>query len=241
VNRLRVLIADDEATARRRLARLAGALPDVEVVGACASGDEVLERLRTEQVDVLLLDIQMPGLSGLDTSAVLPDDGPAVVFVTAHPEHALDAFGVWARDYLLKPVDPDRLRRTMDRVRKQLSGNDAPGRVAIPTRKGVRLLDPDRITHATYDGTAVIVHTDTERIFTDGTLIEVERRLDSERFMRVHRRAIVNLDRVEVLESVDTGGYLARLEHGARVEMSRQAARTLRRRFGLGRGGKQSP
>jgi len=238
VTRMRVLIADDEATARRRLSRLAGALPDVEVVGECASGDEVLERLRTEQVDVLLLDIQMPGLTGLDTSAVLPDDGPAVVFVTAHPEHALDAFGVGARDYLLKPVDPERLRRTMDRVRRQLSNDGPSGRVAIPTRKGVRLLDPERITHATYDGTAVIVHTDTERVFTDGTLIDLERRLDSEQFMRVHRRAIVNLDQVDLLESLDTGGYLARLKHGARVEVSRQAARTLRRRFGLGRGGK---
>jgi two-component system LytT family response regulator len=238
VTRIRVLIADDEATARRRLARLAGALPDVEVVGECASGDEVLERLRTEHADVLLLDIQMPGLTGLDTSAVLPDDGPAVVFVTAHPEHALDAFGVGARDYLLKPVDAERLRRTLDRVRRQLSTDNRSGRVALSTRKGVRLLDVQRITHATYDGTAVIVHTDTERVFTDGTLIDLERRLDSEQFMRVHRRAIVNLDQVDLLESLDTGGYLARLENGVRVEVSRQAARTLRRRFGLGRGGR---
>lgn len=237
MTRIRVLVADDEATARRRLARLAGTLPDVEVVGECASGDEVLARLRAEQVDVLLLDIQMPGLTGLDTSAMLPDDGPVVVFVTAHPEHALEAFGVGARDYLLKPVDAERLRRTIDRVRKQISGGAPAGRLAISTRKGVRLLDPERITHATWDGTAVVVHTDGERLFSDGTLVDLERRLDGERFMRVHRRAIVNLDKVDLLESLDTGGYIARLQSGAAVEVSRQAARTLRRRFGLGRGG----
>ena len=233
---LRVLVADDERTARRRIARRAEALPGVELVGSCASGEEVLALLEKQQADLLLLDIKMPGLTGLDASGLLPADGPEVVFVTAHPEHALDAFGVGAADYVLKPVDAERLRRAVERVRQRLSGGEARSRrLPIPTPRGLRLADPRSITHAVYDGTAVLVHSERGQFYADGSLLELERRLDDEeRFVRVNRRALVNLDHVELMVPADSGGLHARMSDGSQVVVSRHAARQLRRRFGVG-------
>ncbi|MEZ4382167.1 MAG: response regulator, partial [Nannocystaceae bacterium] len=115
---LRILIADDEALARRRLLRLLGELPGVEVAGECSSGAEVLAALDGgAEVDVVLLDIRMPGLSGIETGALFPDDGPEIIYTTAYGEHALAAFDVGAVDYLLKPIDALKLRRALERAR----------------------------------------------------------------------------------------------------------------------------
>lgn len=229
---MRVLIADDEALARQRLERLAAALPDVEVLATCASADEALAALRSEPVDVALLDIDMPGLSGLDLAALLGPDGPRVVFVTAHPQHALAAFGVGALDYVLKPVDAERLGRALDRVRREPAAASRDP-IAVPGPRGVRLLRPDAITHAVIDGESVVVHTDGQATYTDWPLTELERRLPADRFVRVHRRALVALDAVDLLQPNDEGGYTARLRSGATVTVSRAAARALRRRLGI--------
>lgn len=233
---LRVLIADDEQMARRRLARLLAAL-DVEVVGECTDGTEVLERVEGGDVDVLLLDIHMPHLSGVDTLGLLGADGPLVVFTTAHAEHAVDAFEGGAVDYLLKPIEAGRLRKALDRCAERLSPvpSDAPpGRLVVPTSKGVELIPHEALSHAVIDGASVVLHTDRGRFFVDWRLVELERRLPAERFERVHRQALVNLDRVERLEDLPTGGWVAHLQGGAEVAVSRQAARRLRRRWGLG-------
>lgn len=239
---LRVLIADDELLARKRMARLAGALPGVTVVASCTDGAEVLELVAEEPVDVVLLDIQMPGLTGLDASQLLPEGGPAVVFTTAHPEHALQAFDIGAADYLLKPVDAERLRRALDRCRARLEGPEPvepspSGPLALPTRRGVRLVEPAALLCAVYDGTALWAHLargdGAERLTVDLTLAELEARLPDPPFLRAHRRAIVNLDQVELLEPTETGGYLACIRGGPKVAVSRAVSRGLRRRFGL--------
>lgn len=229
---MRVLIADDEQLARQRLERLAAALPDVDVLAVCASATEALTALRSEPVDVALLDIDMPGLSGLDLAALLGPDGPRVIFVTAHPEHALAAFGVGAVDYVLKPVDAERLGRALDRARPS-AAKLAPGPLAFPGPKGVRLLRADEITHAVIEGESVEVHTADQVVYTDWPLAELERRLPADRFVRVHRRALLALDAVELLQPSEEGGYLARMRSGATVVVSRAAARALRRRLGL--------
>lgn len=228
---LRVLIADDEAMARRRLERLLAAIPGAVLAATCTNADEVLAAVAEATFDVALLDIQMPGLSGLDASALLPADGPAVIFVTAHPEHALQAFGVGARDYLLKPVDADRLRKALDRVAAPPAPPSA--RLALPTARGVHLLARGDVSHLVLDGASVVVHADGKRHFTTTSLAELERKLGGEPFVRVHRRAVVNLNCVELLEPLETGGFVARMASGDRVEVSRAAARQLRRRLGL--------
>src|SRR5204863_2329234 len=152
---LRVLVADDEATARKRLLRLLAAMPDVAIAGECGDAHEVLARVRGGEVDVVLLDIQMPELSGIEALALFPAGGPQVIFCTAHAAHAVSAFDVGAADYLLKPIDGGRLRKALDRVRQRGAGAkpesaETPSldRLALPTRQGIVLLDPRDVTHA---------------------------------------------------------------------------------------------
>jgi two-component system LytT family response regulator len=242
VTALRVLVADDEPMARRRLARLLAAMDDVALAGECEDADQVLARVREGGVDVLLLDVRMPGLSGLDALALLPEDGPIVVLCTAHPDHAVQAFEAGAADYVLKPVDPARLRKALDRAAGRLASRRAASperrdggveRLAIPTRQGIVLLDPHEVSHAVIENELVTLHTARGPLVTDIPLQELEARLPPGRFERVHRRALVNFAEVVRLEPVETGGFVARMRDGAGVEVSRQAARDLRRRLGM--------
>jgi two-component system LytT family response regulator len=249
---LRVLVCDDELMARKRVLRLLGELPGIEATIECESGEQVLAKLKEEDVDIAILDINMPGLSGLETVMQMPEDRPYVIFLTAHPEHAVQAFDVGAVDYVLKPVDDARLAKALARARHSLDhGNDGAGggaaagasetpavatktsKLAIATHDGAALVSPSDVTHATFDGALVTVHTAARSILTDDTLQDLEAKLPVGPFERVHRRAIVNLDHVDRLESVDSGGYVACLSTGKRVDVSRQSARRLRRRLGL--------
>ncbi len=246
---LRVLVADDEAIARKRLVRLLTALPDVVVAGECADAHEVLERVRGGEVDVVLLDIQMPELSGIEALQLFPVDGPLVIFCTAHAAHAIAAFDLGAIDYLLKPIEAARLRKALERARAQdvrgryreelrrlqaRSSEAAPlHRLALPTKQGIVLLDPADVSHAEIDGELVTVHTAARPYLCALSLQELETRLPAERFARVHRRALVNLEHVVRLEPNEVGGFTARTRTGQAVEVSRQAARDLRKRLGL--------
>ncbi|RKH31819.1 DNA-binding response regulator [Corallococcus praedator] len=261
---LRVLIADDELLARKRLSRLLAALPDVSVCGEAVDGDSVLAAVRAGGVDVVLLDIHMPGLSGLDAMALLPLGGPHVIFCTAHAEHAVNAFEHGAVDYVLKPVEAARLQKALERARARLpaspptsaptsapaaraknvtappqaSGGSGPAfaRLPIPTRQGLVLVSPDAISHASLEDELVTVFTTQGDFLTDFTLNELADKLPAEHFHRVHRRALLNLSHVTRLEPLETGGYLARTARGHSVEVSRQSARELRRMLGLRKG-----
>ena len=254
---LRVVIADDEEIARRRVARLLRGLPDVEIAGECKDGTEVLKRVAEGDVDVLLLDIQMPGLTGLEAMALLPDSGPYVIFCTAYAEHAVDAFDIGAVDYLLKPFEAERLEKALDRARsreavlrfqeearqqrarraeREETGSGAIARLAVPTKQGIVLLDPNDVSHAVLDGELVTIHANGISYLTDDSLQSLEARLAHRAFERVHRRALLNLDHVARLEPCASGGYVARTHRGEAIEVSRQAARALRRRLGLRKG-----
>ncbi len=246
---LRVLVCDDEMIARKRASRLLSEMEGVEVVGECESGDELLAKLGEDEIDLVVLDINMPGMTGIEAAMKMPEERPYIVFLTAHPEHALEAFDVGATDYLLKPVDDARLKKALDRARKQLDaptgGGGGPGtagvgsdgaplaRLAIETKGGVVLVSPDEVTHAVFDGQLVTVHTKEKSYLSDATLQDLEDKLPKGHFERVHRRALVNLHQVERLEPVLSGGYVARLNGGKTADVSRQAARKLRRRLGI--------
>jgi two-component system LytT family response regulator len=247
---LRVLVCDDELMARKRVTRLLGEIREqggVEAIFECESGEEVLAKLAVEEIDVAVLDINMPGMTGIETVIAMPEDRPYVIFLTAHPEHAIKAFDVGAVDYLLKPVDDARLAKALTRARSFLDAAPATGanaggeaklnKLAITTRSGVELVSPSDVTHATFDGALVTVHTKARAILTDDTLQDLEDKLGGgvigRPFERVHRRALLNLEHVERLESVDSGGYMACLPGGKKVDVSRQSARRLRRRLGL--------
>ena len=224
---MRVVLADDEALARARLERLLGDM-QVEVVGVASGGREALRLVREFAPDVVLLDIRMPDLGGLEVAELLAGEA-TVVFVTAHAEHAVEAFGVAAVDYVLKPVEPERLALALERARSRTPRG--PERLALKTAKGIVLLDAARISHAVLDGELVTIHCDGRAWISDWSLAALEARLPNS-LVRVSRQALLNLDAVEVLEPIDTGGYLAHTRGGAVVAVSRQAARKLRRGFG---------
>lgn len=238
---LRIALADDESTARRRMTRLLDAMPGVEVVGSHEDAQGVLDMLQEEAVDVLVLDIQMPGLSGLEAHALLGPDAPYVIFATAHPQHAIEAFELGAVDYVLKPIEASRLGKAIERARTHLeraphgvTPADPYDRVPVVTREGIVLLDPPAISHAIFDGTLVTVHT-TEGTshLTDATLADLHARLPDGAFDRVHRRVLLNMHEVSVLQPTPSGGFVARTRAGAEVPISRQSARRMRKALGL--------
>jgi two-component system LytT family response regulator len=251
-------VVDDELLARRRLSRLLHALPDVVVAGELEEAGAALAAIRKGDIDVVLLDIAMPGLSGLDALRLIPAErAPHVIFCTAHPVHAVEAFDAGAVDYILKPIEPARLLKALERARARrapvppapsaaapaAATPPAPApapapaaldRLAVETRKGIVLLDPRKVTHAVLENELVTLHTsDGEAYLCDVTLQDLWERLPRDCFERVHRRAVINLEQVQRLEPIETGGYLARMPGGQTVEVSRQAARELRRRLGL--------
>jgi two-component system, LytTR family, response regulator len=232
---LRTLVVDDELMARRRMTRLLSSMNDVEVVGECVDGLEAVERIREGDIDVVLLDINMPNLTGTEALAIIGEDGPVVVFTTAHSEHAVQAFADGAVDYLLKPVDVARLRKALDRARERVVHSPAGlDRLPVNTRKGVVLIDPADISHATIDGESTLIHTAERSFVSDFRLVDLQRRLP-DGFLRVHRQALVNVNWLQRLEPLDNGAYIAHLRGGASVQVSRQAARKLRKDWQLPR------
>ena len=238
---LRTLIVDDESRARARVRRILASAGGVEVVGEAGNAGEARDFLESHDVDLLVLDVAMPGTNGIELLESLSDDAPMVILCTAHREHAVDAFALGAIDYVVKPVDAARLELALSRAKTRATKRDAKAstatapvdRLPLKTQKGVLLLDPSTITHVVLDGELVKVVTLSGAHLSDMRLSELEERFDSANFLRVHRRGIVNLAHVTRLAPLPTGGYTAHLEGGGEVEVSRQAARELRRALGL--------
>jgi len=228
---MKVVIADDELLGRQRLERLLGAIDGVVIAAVAAGGKDALAAVREHAPDVVLLDIQMPDLSGLEVASLL-DGSVRVIFVTAHAEFAVEAFSLAAADYLLKPVDLLRLKAALDRVRTRSPTSGSFQKLPVKTHKGVVLIDPADITHALLSDELVAIVTESQTWLSDWTLNALEARLP-DRFMRVSRQAILNLEKVALLEPTESGGYLAKTTGGAVVQVSRQAARDLRRALGI--------
>jgi DNA-binding LytR/AlgR family response regulator len=173
----------------------------------------------------------MPGIHGLEAQALLGAAGPEVVFVTAHAQHAATAFERGVTDYVLKPVDGARLRLALDRVRARRARFAATRpRFAVPVRGGLALVEPDEVCAAVLEGTLVRLLLPDRELWSDASLQTIAERVGPE-IERVHRRALLRLSVVERLETLGTGGFMARTRHGHAVEVSRQAARALRRRL----------
>ncbi len=235
---LRVLIVDDEAPARARLRRLLGAHEGVDVVGEATDGTQALEQVRALAPDALLLDVQMPGPSGLDVAASLPDPAPTVVFVTAHDRYALPAFDAAAIDYLLKPVEPARLVTAMARVRERIAARAsarasarvssastttglAPHRLLIPDRGRTHVVDCDAIEWLEAADNYVAVHAQDRAPLLRRTLEALLADL-GDGFVRVHRSAAVALAHITTVEVRDKGDALVHLRSGAQVPCSRR-------------------
>ncbi len=229
---MRALIADDEAPARARLRQLLAAHPDVEIVAEAETGTQAMELAAEHKPDLLLLDIQMPGCSGIDGAACLPEPRPHIVFCTAYDQHAVDAFELNAVDYLLKPISRARLGQALDRARAA-APQPALNRAARPVRFLVRsaahyvVVGESRVLYfASEDGLTKLV-ADSGQYWMDPTLNELEQRLDSARFFRISRAALINLNAVAEVFPMPGGSGEALLKNGHRLEISRRRFREL--------------
>jgi DNA-binding LytR/AlgR family response regulator len=235
---IRALLVDDEAPARSELRYLLNAHAGVEVVGEAASAAEALELARSVHYDVVFCDVEMPGLSGVDAAPLVRErrDPPAVVFVTAHAEYAVDAFAVEAFDYLLKPVDPERLTRVVERLRERTLENAAPvEKIAVVAGSRTELLDYDQVHYVQADGDYSRVHTYDRSYLCTASLGELEERLPSARFARIHRSYLVNLAKVVGIRRAAPDRFRLQLADAAQSELdvARRQSRQLRERLGL--------
>ena len=229
---LRALVVDDEPAARDRLRDLLLRQRDVEVMGEREDVAGALATIRAEPPDVVFLDVQMPGADGFELiDAVGARAMPAVVFVTAHEEHALRAFDVDAVDYLLKPFDEERFAAALARVREEVElrqlrrgGERRKPLDRLPLRSAGRVsfLRVDDIESVDAAHNYVRIHgVDGQAHVVRGAISDLEARLDPARFVRIHRSTIVNVDRVRELELSPHGGYVAILGSGRRLTVSR--------------------
>jgi len=248
---MRVLIVDDEPLARRGLRQELERFPTVQVVGECQNGAEAIEAIVTRGPDLVLLDVQMPGLTGFDViERVGADLMPAVIFVTAYDKHALKAFEVHAVDYVLKPIDPDRFRDAMDRatvavgqrrrgtierlnaIGRARAGDDGPRppltRVVVPDGGKLTFVEAATIDWIEAAGNYVRLHVAARQHLMRGPLTRLAARLGAERFVRIRRSALVNVRAIAGLERYGRLSYTLTLRTGKTLVSSRYYARQLR-------------
>jgi DNA-binding LytR/AlgR family response regulator len=236
---IRALIVDDEAPARGELSYLLAAHPEVEIVGEAAAAGEALALAASIRYDVVFLDIELPGMTGIEVARLVLDrsERPAVVFVTAHERYAVDAFAVEAFDYLVKPVEPERLARVVERLARERTREAPPvEKIAVVSAGGARtLLDYDAVYWVEADGDYSRVHTYDRAYLSTSSLRELEAALPAGRFTRIHRSHLVNLAKVAAVRRAGPDRLRLALDDGQRTELdvARRQTRALRERLRL--------
>jgi two-component system LytT family response regulator len=245
---MKALLIDDERLARNELRRLLAVAGDIEIVGEAANSRQAREQLAALQPDLIFLDVQMPGETGLDLLASLEPPVPHVIFTTAYDEFAVKAFEFNALDYLLKPVDPARLAVALDKLRER-HGSEGGGDAATPRPEATPLAPGDKvfvregercwfvqvgdIRLLESEGNYTRVHFDAAQPQLFRSLNAMEARLDPKTFFRANRRQMINLRWIERIEPWFSGGLLVELKGGAKVELSRRQAQEFRERMSL--------
>ena len=248
----RILIVDDEPPARSKLTTFLKGEPDVEIIGEAGDGQEAVEAIEKLKPDLVFLDIQMPGMTGFEViESIGVDEMPNTVFVTAYDQYAIKAFEVQALDYLLKPYDYERFKKALDRARQQLT--EAPDRVhekidqllsEISVQRGylerlmvkdggrIFFLKVDDISHITAEEKYVCLHIGKTKHLIRQTMNYLEKRLDPQKFVRIHRSQLVNIDFIKELQPWSHGDHLLIMQDGARLTLSRRYKDNLLGLFG---------
>jgi len=240
--KLTTLIVDDEPLARERLLGLLSNESDIEVLGQCRDGEEAVSAIHERHPDLVLLDVEMPRMDGFEViDTIGPERMPMVIFVTAYDQHAIKAFQVRALDYLLKPFDRDRFSDALQRARTQIESQtngdlgkrllalmkdmkrDAPKTDRLVVKSGGRLffLRADEIDWIEAAGNYVRLHVGNQSHLLRETMNAIESRLDPERFFRIHRCRIVNVERIQEMQPWLNGEYSVVLRTGVRLTLSR--------------------
>ncbi|MGC3982461.1 MAG: LytTR family DNA-binding domain-containing protein [Steroidobacteraceae bacterium] len=260
---LRVLVVDDELPAREHLSTLLSRMSGISVVGTADNGVDAVAAIRRLNPDLVFLDIQMPGMTGLEVVQEMgAEQMPVTIFVTAYDRHALKAFELAAVDYLLKPFDDERFEQAVARVRKlhelkqsgQLAqrirtafesmGMDTPAvtaapqgqylaRIAVESRGQIRVVPVDHIDYITASGVYADLHVGDKTHVVRERMQSLEERLNPAQFFRVHRSVIVQLDRIDVLLRQAGGDYTLKLKSGAQVPVSRNRIEQLEHWMGV--------
>jgi two-component system LytT family response regulator len=237
---IRTVIVDDEPWARTRIATLLSAEQDFEVIRSCASGDEAIEAIATLAPHVVFLDVQMPEIDGFAViDAIGVDDMPLVVFATAYQDYALRAFDAAAIDYLLKPFDEERFSRALHRVRREVQSpsrvTEGLQRVLDAARRERRFLQRAVVSSAgkvvflkvcdidwmEASGNYVTFHVGRDAYLLRGTLAALDEKLDPDQFVRLHRSAIVNIERIREISAWSRGEQVAVLRDGTQLTIGR--------------------
>jgi two-component system LytT family response regulator len=253
MKKIRTLIVDDEPLARERLSSLLSTEADIDVIGQSRDGEEAARAIQEHSPDLVFLDVQMPQLNGFEViDAIGPERMPLVVFVTAYDQHALKAFQVRALDYLLKPFDRERFSEALQRARNQIERQetgdlgrrllalvkdlrkDQPRSERLVVKSGGRLffLRTDEIDWIEAAGNYVRLHVGNTSHLLRETMNALEGRLDPEKFFRIHRSRIVNMERIQELQPWLNGEYAVVLRNGTRVTLSRGYREKLQERLG---------
>ncbi len=241
--RIRVIVVDDQPLARERLVTLVGQEAGMEVVAACGDGREAVSAITRLAPDLVFLDMQMPELDGFGViAAVGPERMPPVIFVTAYDEFALRAFEVNALDYLLKPFARQRFQRALARARDELARQRAgelaakllglvqhaerpqlqAERLEVQSGDRVLFVPPDRVDWIEAEGNYVRLHVGAESYLLRETMVRIEKRLSAAAFVRAHRSALVNIDRVSELRRLPDGELDVQLHDGTRLRVGRR-------------------
>ena len=240
---LRVLVVDDEPLAVERLQLLLARCPNVTVVGTANEGEAALRIAEAVSPDLVLLDIAMPGMDGIDVARALSDSpvDPAVVFVTAFDNFAVAAFDVAAIDYLMKPVQLDRLERALERVRGHLAGDRRPGQRPtpahveefwVPDLSGLVRIAAGDIERITAERDYMRLHVGARSWLIHRTIAKLEEDLDPETFLRVHRSVILRKDTITGLYRDESGHWTARLKDGGEQRIGRSYVDQVKRLAG---------
>ena len=238
---IHALVVDDESLARRNLIVLLRDDPEIASVVECGSGPEAIEQIKKSKPDLVFLDVQMPECGGFDVLELLGSEvPPTVIFVTAYDEYALRAFEAGALDYLLKPFDDARFRRALSRAKDKLAhyAQSRPAkRLVVKSRGQVLFLDAADIDWIEAAGYYACLHVGTDTHILRRTLSELEKDLGEEKFTRIHRSIIVNLERIRALELQSGGEYEVVLKSKVRLPLSRRFRKGLQDRLGVLSGG----
>jgi two-component system LytT family response regulator len=251
--KIRALVVDDESLVRNRIRRSLHEDPDIEIVGECADGIAAVAALRDTRPDLLFLDIQMPGSNGFQViESIGLDLVPVTIFITAHDQFALKAFEAQALDYLLKPFGKERFQKAVARARTFLQGNQKAGlqdrtvglipimtqlkaRLAVKSDGRMLFLRFDEIDWVEAFGDYVNLHVGQQKHLVRARMIEMEKKLPPDRFCRIHRSSIVNLDSIKELLPFLGGQTVVFLKNGDRLTVSRDSSQKLRHLLGTDR------
>jgi two-component system LytT family response regulator len=235
---MRVLIVDDEPLARQRIEDILAKVENIEIAGTADTGPAAVEAIRALQPDLVFLDVQMPGMTGLEVvDAVGVEHMPVTIFTTAYDQYAVKAFEVAALDYVMKPFDDERFLQALQRARESIAasaGRRGPKfleRIGVEARGQVRFVPVDKVEYITADGPYAELHVGDRTLALRERMHTLEERLDPDVFFRIHRSAIVRLDRVDALLRRSGGDYAVRLKDGTELSLSRARREELEKRL----------